>query len=41
MYNIATEDPYSFFFINLIKGDVNDRFYKRFDANLEIDDEDI
>ena len=37
VYNIATEEPYSFLFINLMKGDVNDMFYKRFDAKLEID----
>ena len=37
VYNIATEEPYSFLFINLMKGDVNDMFYKRFDAKLMID----
>ena len=37
VYNLATEEPYSFLFINLMKGDVNDMFYKRFDANLVID----
>ena len=37
VYNIATEEPYSFSFINLMKSDVNDMFYKRFDAKLVID----
>ena len=34
---LATEEPYSFLFINLMKPDVNDMFYKRFDAKLVID----
>ena len=34
VYNIAAQEPYSFLFINLMKGDVNDMFYKRFDAEL-------
>ena len=37
VYNLATEEPYSFLFINLMKADVNDMFYKRFDAKLIID----
>ena len=37
VYNIATEEPYSFLFINLMKPNVNDMFYKRFDAKLVID----
>ena len=37
VYNIATEEPYSFLFINLMKPDVNDMFYKRFDAKLVIE----
>ena len=37
VYNLATEEPYSFLFINLMKADVNDMFYKRFDAKLVID----
>ena len=37
VYNLATEKPYSFLFINLLKGDVNEMFYKRFDAKLVID----
>ena len=37
VYNLATEEPYSFVFINLMKGDVNDIFYKRFDAKLVFD----
>ena len=37
VYNIATEEPYSFLFINLMKADVNEMFYKRFDAKLVID----
>ena len=34
VYNTATEEPYSFLFINLMKPHVNDMFYKRFDAKL-------
>ena len=37
VYNLATEEPYSFLFINLMKGDVNDMCYKRFDAKLVVD----
>ena len=37
VYNLATEEPYSFLFINLMKGDVNKMFYERFDAKLAID----
>ena len=37
VYNIATEAPYSFLFVSLMKPDVNDMFYKRFDAKLVID----
>ena len=37
LYNIATEEPYRFLFINLMKADVNEMFYKRFDAKLVID----
>ena len=37
VYNLATEEPYSFLFINLMKGDVNEMLYKRFDAKLVID----
>ena len=37
VYTLATEEPYSFLFINLMKDDVNDMCYKRFDAKLVID----
>ena len=37
VYNLASEEPYSFLFINLMKGDVNEMLYKRFDAKLVID----
>ena len=37
VYNIATEEPYSFLFINLMKPTVNDMFYTRSDAKLVID----
>ena len=37
VYNLATEEPYSFLFINPMKGDVNEMFYKRFDAKLVLD----
>ena len=36
VYNLATEEPYNFF--NLRNPDVNDMFYKRFDAKLVIDE---
>ena len=29
VYNIATEEPYGFLYINLLKPDVNDMFYKK------------
>ena len=38
LYNIATEEPYSFLFINFMKADANEMFYKRFDAKLVIDE---
>ena len=37
LYNIATEEPYSFLYSNLMKPDVKDMFYKKFDAKLVID----
>ena len=37
VYNLATEEPYSFLFINLMNADVNEVFYNRFDAKLAID----
>ena len=37
VYNLATEEPYSFLFINRMKGDVNGIFYKRFDIKLVLD----
>ena len=37
VYNLATEEPYSFLFINLMKADVNDMFHKRFDSKKTID----
>ena len=37
VYNIATEEPYSFLFINLMKLDVDDMFCKRLDAKLITD----
>ena len=39
LYSIATEEPYNFLLINLMKPDVNDMIYSRFDAKLVIDDE--
>ena len=36
VYNIATEEPYSFLIINLVKLDVDDMLYRRFDAKLVI-----
>ena len=41
VYNIATEEPYSLLYINLMKPNVNEMFYKRFDAKIVIDEEDI
>ena len=37
VHNLATEEPYSFLFINLMNADVNEMFYKRFDAKSVID----
>ena len=37
LYNIATEEPYSFLYSNLMKPDVKDMFYKKIDAKLVID----
>ena len=37
VYNLATEEPYSFSFINLMKSDVNDMFYTRFNSKLVLD----
>ena len=37
VYNFSTEEPYSFLFINLVKGDVNDMFHKRLDSKSVFD----
>ena len=36
MYNAATEEPYSFWYINLMAKDINKMFYIRFEKLMEI-----
>ena len=38
MYNIATQEPYSFLYINLVAKSKKDMFYIRFDKKLVIED---
>ena len=38
MYNIATQEPYSFLYINLVAKKKEDMFYIRFDKKLVIED---
>lgn len=37
MYNMATEEPYSFWYINLMAKNKNDMFFIRFEKKLQID----
>ena len=39
IYNLATEEPYSFLYVNLMKTDVNEMFMKNFTSRLVIDDD--
>ena len=38
IYNIATEDPFSFLFVNLMEKDINKMFMVRFEKYITIDD---
>ena len=38
MYKLATEEPYSFWYINLMAKNKNDMFFIRFEKKLKIDD---
>ena len=38
LYNIATYEPYSFLYVNLVAKSKNDMFYIRFDKKMIIDD---
>jgi len=37
MYNLATSEPYSFWYINLMSKDVNKMFYIRFEKRMTLD----
>ena len=39
IYGRATEERFSFLFVNLMKSDINDVFKMRFDKKIVIDDE--
>ena len=39
IYNMATEEPYSFLFVNLMKQNINDVFMVRFDKRITIDED--
>ena len=39
MYNVATEEPYSFMYIDLVAKKKEDMFWVRFDKKLVIADE--
>ncbi len=34
MYQIATQDQYSFLYVNLLAADISQMFFKRFEARL-------
>lgn len=36
---MATEEPYSFLFVNLMKQNINDVFMVRFDKRITIDED--
>ena len=38
MYNLATREPYSFLYINLVSPNINDMFYINFNQQLQISD---
>ena len=39
IYNLATSEPYSFLFINLMKTNVNEIFMKNFTSRLVVEEE--
>jgi hypothetical protein len=36
MYNLATEEPYSFLYVKLNAKNINDMFFIRFDKKLQL-----
>jgi hypothetical protein len=38
MYNIATEEPYSFWYVNLMAKSRNDMFFIRFEKQMKLSD---
>ena len=36
MYNAATDEPYSFWYINLMAKNINNMFYVRFEKSMKI-----
>ena len=38
MYYLATKEPYSFLYINLVSPKINDLFYNNFNQRLQISD---
>ena len=40
IYNVATEEPFSFLFVNLMQPDINKMFMVRFEKYITIDDGD-
>ena len=39
IYNVATEDPFSFLFVNLMQPDINKMFMVRFEKYIQIDED--
>ena len=39
IYNVATEDPFSFLFVNLMQPDINKMFMVRFEKYITIDED--
>jgi Cdc6-like AAA superfamily ATPase len=37
IYNLATQEPHSFLYINLMAKDINDMFHIRFDRKILLD----
>ena len=38
IYNLATEEPYSFLYVNLMEPDINTMFMVRFEKYIQIED---
>ena len=38
MYNLATNEPYSFLYINLVSPKINEMFYINFNQRLQVSD---